>query len=305
MRTGVETDKIMARPFTTLLLTSEELKDLAYARSLLESPASFVRFSHLLGSPIEHGLKRLPKGWSNGVYRSTQSALWKALGLALTTLTAVNGKASSERFHKLIVGVSGGVGGAFGVAGLAVELPLSTGIMLRSIADIARSEGHDLTAPDTKLACLEVFALGVKRPNDGDVPSTYWAVRSALAKSVSEAAAYIAERGVVEKGAPALVRFISAIASRFGAMVSEEIVAKSVPLVGAAGGSIINVLFLHHFQNMARGHFIVKRLESTHGTAGIRRLYSALATASTSPARPFPASSGHAVTNRMPHLRRS
>ena len=41
-----------------------------------------------------------------------------------------------------------------------VELPLSTTIMLRSIARIAQSEGEDLEDPATALACLQVFALG-------------------------------------------------------------------------------------------------------------------------------------------------
>jgi hypothetical protein len=56
--------------------------------------------------------------------------------------------------------LSGAIGGAFGLTALAVELPLSTAIMLRSIADIARSEGEDLTMVESRLACLEVFALG-------------------------------------------------------------------------------------------------------------------------------------------------
>ena len=38
---------------------------------------------------------------------------------------------------------SGAAGGAFGLASLPVELPVSTTIMLRSIADIARAEGED------------------------------------------------------------------------------------------------------------------------------------------------------------------
>jgi hypothetical protein len=32
--------------------------------------------------------------------------------------------------------------------------------MLRSIADIARSEGEDLADPETALVCAELFALG-------------------------------------------------------------------------------------------------------------------------------------------------
>ena len=49
--------------------------------------------------------------------------------------------------------------------------------------------------------------------------------------------------------------------------------AKAVPVIGAAGGGIVNVLFIHHFQDMARGHFVVKRLEARYGIDKVRRVY--------------------------------
>lgn len=72
--------------------------------------------------------------------------------------------------------------------------------MLRSIADIARSEGERLRTPEAKLACLEVLALGGRSPNDDTNESAYFAIRGALAKVVSEAAKYIAEKGLAEEG---------------------------------------------------------------------------------------------------------
>jgi hypothetical protein len=94
-----------------------------------------------------------------------------------------------------------------------------------------------------------------------------------LAKSVSEAAQYITERGLVEEGAPALVRFITQLAGRFGVTVSEKLAAQAVPVIGAAGGAALNVLFIDHFQDMARGHFIVRRLERIYSPALVRAEY--------------------------------
>ncbi len=74
-----------------------------------------------------------------------------------------------------------------------------------------------------------------------------------------------------------MVRLISAIASRFGVVVSEQVAAKAVPIVGAAGGSLINVLFMDHFQNMARGHFIVRRLERQYGVEVVQEAYESIA----------------------------
>ena len=258
-------------------LTPQELKDLFYAKSLLENPGFTARIANIIGTPIEKGFKLLPKNWSAVVNKASRAALTKALQVAVATLGSRTRAKSSEGFHKLLVGASGGIGGAFGLAALPIELPLSTTIMLRSIADIARSEGHSLSTVQTRLSCLEVFALGGHSPRDDATESSYWAVRAALAKAISEAATFAAQRGVLEKTAPAMVRLIAAISSRFGVVVSEQMAAKAVPVVGAAGGTVVNVLFMDHFQDMARGHFIVKRLEAKYGVDLVRSTYESLA----------------------------
>jgi hypothetical protein len=76
-----------------------------------------------------------------------------------------------------------------------------------------------------------------------------------------------------------MVRLISQIAARFSIPVSQKAAAQAVPLVGAAGGALINTLFIGHFQDVARGHFIVRRLERTHGAEQVRAAYIALALA--------------------------
>jgi hypothetical protein len=62
--------------------------------------------------------------------------------------------------------VNGAVGGFFGLPGFIVELPISTTLMLRSIADIARGKEEDLSSMDAHLACLTVFALGGRSRGD-------------------------------------------------------------------------------------------------------------------------------------------
>jgi hypothetical protein len=257
-------------------LSRTELQDLARAKSLLESPGLAMRLANYLGSPIEQGFALLPKNWTSVVNKAARAALLKALGLAVSTLGPRHRRGSREFFHKVLAGTSGGIGGAFGLAALPVELPISTAIMLRSIADVARSEGHDLSNIETKLACLEVFALGGKEESAEAVQSAYWATRAAMSQTVSEAASYLAQKGVVRESAPAIARLIGQIAARFGVVVSEEAAAKAVPVLGAAGGGIVNVMFISHFQDMARGHFIIKRLEAAHGQERIRAAYEQL-----------------------------
>src|SRR5258706_14777514 len=261
-----------AKPVPYTPLTPRELEDLRYARSLLENPGFAARIGDLLGAPIEKGFKMLPKGWNLALQKTVRTALERALDAALITIGGPP-KRASEFMHKLMVGASGGLGGAFGFATLAIELPISTTIMLRSIADIARSEGHDLKNMTVRVNCLEVFALGGRTGKDDATESGYWAVRAALGKTIEEAAMHLSGKGVTQRSAPAVVRVVSGVSSPVGMVVSEAAAAEAVPVVGAAAGAIVNVLFMDHFQNMARGHFIVKRLEDKYGTGAVESAY--------------------------------
>jgi hypothetical protein len=49
-----------------------------------------------------------------------------------------------------------------------------------------------------------------------------------------------------------------------------------VPVVGAVGGRDRERDFVGHFQRMATGHFIVRRLERAHGWEEVRRAYANL-----------------------------
>lgn len=256
-------------------MTPEDLQELREARELLESPGLAAKITNTLGEPIEKGFSYLPSNWQENLNTVVRTSLQKSLDTALTT---INKEVSTDvlpadRTHKLLVGASGALGGAFGMAALAVELPISTTIMLRSIADIARSQGEDLSDLEVQLACLEVFALGGDSSADDAAESGYFAMRTALAKAVGDAAEYLATKAVAKESAPALVRLISEISARFGVNVSQKAAAQSIPVMGAAGGAVINTLFMDHFQNMARGHFTVRRLERKYEAQTVKEAY--------------------------------
>jgi len=250
-----------------------DLNDLKKAKTLLENPGIAAKITNFIGTPIEKGFDLLPANWNVKVGELTQQALTKAVHAAVFTMKDSPGEKASDFLHKLAVATTGGIGGFFGLPALAVELPVSTTIMLRSIADIARSEGETVNKIESKIACIEVFALGGPGENDDASESGYFAIRAALARSVTKAAEFITEKGVAEEGAPALVRLIIQIAERFSIQVSEKAAAQAVPAIGAAGGAMINTLFIDHFQNMARGHFIVRRLERKYGKEIVEETY--------------------------------
>ena len=260
-----------------MTLSKTDLDDLRRAKQILENPGLAAKLSAMVGTPVEKGMKLLPALWQKTVHSATEKALLKALDLAVRSLGDKRPTSSSDKFHKMAVATSGAIGGAFGIAALSVELPVSTGLILRSIADIAASEGENPKFIDTKLACLTVFALGSpKDSRDDSTESGYFAARSALAGAVSEASKHLAQKGLAKGGGPALVRLVSLISARFGIVVSQKSAAQLIPVIGAAGGALINTIFIGHYQDMARGHFIVRRLEKIHGAEPVRLAYEKL-----------------------------
>ncbi len=233
----------------------------------------------MVGKPVSAISNALPVSASHAVALAAEKGLRMALSAALSTLRRSPGqpsRAASPYLHKAAAVASGAVGGALGLATLPLELPVSTVIMLRSIADIAVSEGEDLSEPEAALSCIHVFALGAPGTEDAS-DNGYFAVRSMLAKTMAEAARFVAERSIVEESAPVLIRFIMHVASRFGVVVTQKAAAQALPVVGAFGGAVVNYAFMEHFQSMARGHFTVRRLERTYGHEVVRAEYNRLA----------------------------
>jgi hypothetical protein len=248
------------------------LNALRAAAATLEHPGLAARLGNIASKPIELVGRALPEAASKAVAAATTKALEAALAVALRTIEK-EPRAASRRLHKALAAASGALGGGFGLTALPVELPISTIIMLRSIGDVARSEGEDLADPESALACLEVFALGTRDSEANAAESGYFAARGLLAKSVAEAARFITERGVVAEGSPVLVRLIAQIASRFGVVVTQKVAAQAVPVIGALGGAVVNYAFIDHFQEVARAHFVVRRLERRYGRSAVRAAY--------------------------------
>jgi hypothetical protein len=205
------------------------------------------------------------------VAQAVELALRRALEVALATLRAGQ-RAPANWTHRVAVGLTGATGGMLGVAGLAVELPITTAIMLRSIADQARAHGEDLDRPATRLECLTVFSLGGPSTDDDAAESAYFATRFALAGALREASAYAAA-GAAVGTAPPLVRLVAQIAARFGLAVEEKALAQLLPVIGALGGAAVNTVFMRHFQEMADAHFTVRELERSYGAEAVRAAY--------------------------------
>src|SRR5690606_28330924 len=199
---------------TNSTISSIDLKELEKAMILFENPSLAIKLQSVIGKPIEHGIKWLPKGWKNKINTATEAALKKALEVAINSMQDSGKNFKGNQFHRLAVAVCGGIGGAFGIPAMVVELPISTTLMLRSIADIAQEEGEDLTTLSARLACVEVFALGGKGSEDDFAETGYYAVRTVLAQQMTEALRHIAQGGISNAASNPVAKLIASIASR-------------------------------------------------------------------------------------------
>jgi hypothetical protein len=149
---------------------------------------------------------------------------------------------------------------------------VTTTLMLRAIADIARHHGEDLSTLEARLACVEVFALGTPQA-DRRVDFGYYASRALISRLAADATSILLERGVASVSAPVVSSLVSEIATRFGVVVTERSAASALPVLGAVGGATVNMIFMNHFQRLASGHFAIRKLERLHGQSVVRQLY--------------------------------
>lgn len=273
-------EPISITPATTL---SQEDRDALWrAKQVLESPSLTMKLTGMLGAPVEKMIARLPDLATGKINDATQLALRKCLNIALRTLGKpqtpdAEPEKPSNLLHKLAVATTGAAGGAFGFFALPVELPVTTTLIFRSVCDIARSEGEDLASVDTQLQCLAVLGMGGnpdKQEEDADLG--YFVLRGALAQAISKASSDITTKGIAAHSSAAVFKLVQTVASRFSVQVTEQMAAKSIPAIGAVLGATVNTLFIDHFQQMAHGHFTVRRLERKYGSVAVKAAYQAI-----------------------------
>ena len=274
------TTAIVALPATAM--TSDDLRVLQDARDHLEHPSLAARLTNLVGVPIERGLGLLPLRWKQAAKEATRSVLMRILDTSFRSLDATPLGANTLAVHKLTVAGTGALSGLFGLPAVLAELPVATAIILHAIADMARREGEDLSQPEARAACIEVFALGGRSHEDDSTETGYYAVRLMLAAHLSRVPEYVLSKGIVMRGHPALVELVAAIAARFGVVVTESAAVRLVPVLGALSGALVNVVFMQHFQDMAKAHFTVRRLERKYGAEAVRAAYDGLGASATS-----------------------
>ena len=255
------------------LITESDQIILAQAFQRLEQPSYAIRLSSALGSPITATLKLLPTRLSLRIHRAARQIVSHGLDLSIMHLSQKK-RLGNPRIQRALCIATGALGGFFGGPALLFEMPFSTTLILSSIAEIARQEGEDLSSLESRIACLSVFALGGCSAEDDDADIGYYGLRMALHSPVSEATKYLAAAGIRDASkAPALINLINLISRRLGVVISKRTLGMMVPMVGAAAGALCNRMFMDHFQDMARCHFAIRRLERKYSQSSVEAFY--------------------------------
>lgn len=268
MSTGEDTTRFDGEPGPGVSLARLETigndaeLELEHALERLEAGRGLlVRLADLMGGALGRvghvGLKQLgmPAALQAKFRGIVETALVRALDVAVVTIPGrarVAGARSAvpdrirPRLAQAAVAISGAAGGMTGLAGFVPDIGFTTVSIMREIARIAAEEGEDLASPDARRACLEVFALRGVGSDPTDSGVGYYSAR------------------MVMRGTP-MVMLISEVASRYGLALGEKFAFQMVPVAGALCGASLNAAFLAHYQELARAHFTIRRLERAHG----------------------------------------
>ncbi|HCS88859.1 MAG TPA: peptidase [Chromatiaceae bacterium] len=256
-------------------LPKQAADELVWSYRQLEHPSFVARLSGALAYPLGEAGKLIPHNWKKTLNRNVEASMQQALSLAIDSMDQREQLPAQEWLHKLAIAGTGAVGGFFGPLTTLAELLVATALMMRSIAAVARAEGEDVHgSQEARLACIQVFALGGRTREDQDADLGYYSLRITLGlhfESVLEFAGKAEGPHI-----PALIALSRAIAARFGVVISDKLAAQLVPVAGALGGAALNLVFMQHYQDVARGHFIVRRLEREFGVDLIRSAYQSL-----------------------------
>jgi hypothetical protein len=290
----MDSDRSMVPGHPTLVTI--DLMDRAFIAAAvrkLERPGRLVEFLNTMGKPAEAIIKGMSAWASSRVERAVRRALLDAVGWAAKTLdssihadekhvSALSNVVVKSRgaMHVTAAAILGGVGGAFGLAALPLELPVTTLVILRSIASIARDFDADLDDPATRLECVSVLSLGGPSLSDDAMDSSYLTTRIGLTLLVRDAGRFLAGKSTLQLSealargaAPEVTRLIGAIAGRFGYLALDLAYAEMVPIVGAVGGAALNGYFANFFNQIAYYHFGLRRLERIYGEEAVQNIY--------------------------------
>ena len=134
----------------------------------------------------------------------------------------------------------GAVGGAGGLAGTLVELPITTAFLLRVIQKEAQRQGFDPRQENVQFDIVRVFSA--PGPFGDDQSET----------------GFVATRlGINSTG---INKLVSQIAPKLGVALGQKLAVQAAPIAGGIAGASCNYIYADYYQKIANLHFSVRKL---------------------------------------------
>lgn len=236
-------------------LTADEFATLSRAAGdYLAAKGTLMSTLEQAGNLIQSGLHRLPSNVQQMVADRARDGLQLAFRSAILGLDGPS-RHDAAGGYRLGGMLSGAIGGLGGLATTLAELPVTTGLIMRSVASIARAEGLDLADEEVRATCVEVFAFGGPLEEDDDADLAFWTAR-------------LGGRQVAQMMVVAAARYAPTMAAKIGA--------QAVPLLGAAVGAGLNFVYMDFYQRMARVVFALLPIERAHDRAMVRSCFASV-----------------------------
>lgn len=197
-----------------------------------------------LGDGGEKLMSMIPSFLRGRIDRSVAAALRRSFSAASASRRLVSGR--GDWFNRLGTTAAGAVGGAAGIAGTLIELPVTVTILQRAILEIADEHGLDVDSDEIRAEALRIFATGGPLAEDDSTDTALLATRMAISGATLQ--------GLITKFAPQIA---TRLITKAGAQV--------VPVLGAAAGASINYTFARYYQELARVQFGLMRMAKETG----------------------------------------
>lgn len=198
-----------------------------------------LRLLSALGGSAEGLLDKLPSEVRAGLEGATEAALHGAMRVAHGSRRVVPDQPGwVNTTAATALGAAGGFGG---VSSALVELPATTAMLLRAIQGVAVKNGFDPASEGVRFDCVRVFAASGPLREDDGADLAFLTLRMTLTGS-------------------AMQRLIAQVAPRFAAVLGQKLAAQTVPILGAAAGAGINLVYANYYQRIADVHFRLRRL---------------------------------------------
>lgn len=248
-------------------LSTDHLTQLTGAKTLLENGGLPAKIGGLFGISVGNPNELLPADWSaHGAAIAHDTVMLAMRGMLMTLGIGDDIFPPLPRFAAAMRAQDR----VAGLPGLALELPVSTMLLCRSIADIAHANGEHADNLRTRLACLEPLALGDAHGVDG---AGYFAAREGLVAPTERAVEYLTNTFMVDDESSELDGYVGVVAARFRRQIETHVAAEAALDIGAHYTSAVKLLLIDHFLDIARGHFVVRRLERLYGAQEVRTTY--------------------------------